>query len=271
MKLPGKIFNRTLIALASLLLAPLTHAAQATPITIDGQYDEWDLSKDFFAPMHATGDRDKELLSNAYLRYDRKTKIVSVLVLQADRKTTTQNDAWIKVYHIGRAPRVDNNSGNNGAAPDFSWVMDGDTRIGWEGSFYLDPGLFGDAVEIHVKRNGRIASTGKGRTAEGETLNPTDFSPENKKSLYPPHDLLLVNSRSLPNPKINIKKHTGKVQLNNVLLTDRQRVPHAQEDDCFIEALQLIDTINCSASRVTEIDLLAHSNITENVYAGLCW
>src|SRR5690242_15275463 len=53
------------------------HAAAASPPTptygtavVDGSFNEWDTSVDFYAPMYQAGNATKPILANGYLRYD---------------------------------------------------------------------------------------------------------------------------------------------------------------------------------------------------------
>jgi len=66
----------TFFVLLALMVASFSVAAAANPptptpgsVTVDGDYSEWDLSEDFFAPMYEAADPDKTHLANLYLRY----------------------------------------------------------------------------------------------------------------------------------------------------------------------------------------------------------
>jgi hypothetical protein len=169
---------------AVLFAAPF--AAQA--VTVDGQYNDWDLENDFSMPMYRAGDPDPsfsgyEVLSNAYLRYDSNAETVYVLVLDAEERadiTLSPSDAWVKIYDLGNSTLVSGNSGNDGEPSDFAWVTDDQGGvIGWEGSFLLSGSYEG--LEIHVNHGSDTSSTGK-RNAKGvdqtKTIDTSELTPD---------------------------------------------------------------------------------------------
>ncbi len=149
----------------------------ATPVfgtaVVDGDYSEWNLTTDFAAEMREAGKADKDLLSKLYLRYDCNTQTMYALVLREGsyEAKNSANDAWVKFYDYisGNHKAVDGNSGNNGIPPDFKWVKDGSTFIGYEASFLLPPGTYTKEVEFHIQiKTDRTSSTGKG--GQGDTM-----------------------------------------------------------------------------------------------------
>ena len=154
----NKKFNQSFFIVVGFLLAAASLAAQEKfqIIIVDGQYDDWDLTNDFFSPMYKAGNRSKEHLSNAYLRYDKNNNTVFVLVLRKDGAPIIEDEPWVKVYSLGRSTLVNSKSGNDGVAPDFSWIMNKNKRIGWEGSFQISQGHYSDTLELHVNHGARL-------------------------------------------------------------------------------------------------------------------
>jgi choice-of-anchor A domain-containing protein len=125
--------------------------------TVDGSYDEWDLSEDFYAEMHEAGNPCKDHLSNLYLRYDVLAKTMYALVLREGGNSVdaSADDAWIKIYDLGKFPQVDGNSAS------FEWVYDNGTLLGYEASFSLENKDY-IAFEAHLSVNGGdTSSSGK--------------------------------------------------------------------------------------------------------------
>ncbi|MCI5145634.1 MAG: hypothetical protein D3923_08900, partial [Candidatus Electrothrix sp. AR3] len=208
MRTTSKVFRTStsfISAVAFLFTAPL--AAQA--ITVDGQYNDWNLTNDFFSPMYRAGNPAKDLLSNAYLRYDSNADTVFVLVLEDEDAlvslSASPDNAWAKVYSLGHQTLVSGTSGNDGMAPDFSWVEENGIVIGWEGSFKLAPGNYGDGFEIHVNHGEETSSTGKKTTAGGEELNTAELFPNES---LPPIEELPPAPDFIPDPKIDIETST---------------------------------------------------------------
>ena len=183
MKTTSRKIRTSFISAAALLFAvPL--AAQA--VTVNGQYNDWNLETDFSMPMYRAGDPNPdfsgyEILSNAYLRYDAAAGAVYVLVLDTEKRadiSVSPSDAWVKIYDLGKSTLVDGSSVNDGDAPDFAWVTDdkGDV-IGWEGSFLLPAGVY-EGVEIHVNHGADTSSTGKSNAKgvdQTKTINTDDL------------------------------------------------------------------------------------------------
>jgi hypothetical protein len=70
----------TMMSVAVPVLATAPYPAPGTA-TVDGNPNEWDLTRDFFAKMYEAGKPDKDWLSSVYLRYDCVSKTLYVLVL----------------------------------------------------------------------------------------------------------------------------------------------------------------------------------------------
>jgi hypothetical protein len=135
---------------------------------VDGDPSEWDLDTEPFVEMREAGWADKDLLSKLYLRYDCDTTTMYALVHMEPsyEASMTADNAWIKFYDTisGNNKAVDGNSGNDGNPPDFAWVYDGATLVGYEASFNLAPGTYTEEVEVHINtHDGKTSSTGKGK------------------------------------------------------------------------------------------------------------
>ncbi|WP_339138086.1 MAG: hypothetical protein WGN25_07705 [Candidatus Electrothrix sp. GW3-4] len=298
MKTTSRKIRRSFVAAAAVLFAA-PFAAQA--VDVNGSYnDDWNLSEDFFAPMYRAGNPDKDLLSNAYLRYDSNTSTVFVLVLEDAGALVPLSDnpdnAWVKVYSLGSQSLVSGNSGNDSMAPDFEWVMKDGRAIGWEGSFKLDPGSYGDGLEIHVNHGGETSSTGKKVTADGEELNTGALSPDTPEG--PPVVTGSTDPAFIPDPKLDIEistqgfdadeptgayievgdhvytlysvTNTGNVTLENIEVTGVEGLT----PDCdgngsnIIAELPIGESWNCSVLGAAVIDLQANPGQAESVYPG---
>lgn len=293
--------STSLVALAAFFVTSYPFAAQAGPITVDGSYNDWNLSEDFFAPMYRAGNAAKDQLSNAYLRYDSNAETLFVLVLEAEGAAVpvadSPDNAWLKIYSLGQQTLVSGNSGNDGMAPDFSWVKDEEgTVIGWEGSLRLDPGVYGSGLEIHVNHGGETSSTGKKTTEGGEELNTDELSPNDPED--PTGDTGPTDPEFIPDPKVDIEvstqgfdaddptgpyievrdpvyalytvTNTGNVPLANVEVTGAEGLT----PDCdgngsnVIAELSVGASWNCSALGTAVIDQQANLGQAESVYPG---
>jgi hypothetical protein len=81
-----------------------------------------------------------ESTPNVYLRYDSITNTVFVLVLQNGFMQDGRSKPIVNIYTLGQNMPID--LSKNGKISDFSWVVDGGKRVGWEGSFQLAPGTY---------------------------------------------------------------------------------------------------------------------------------
>ncbi|MBN2092789.1 PKD domain-containing protein [candidate division KSB1 bacterium] len=156
------------VLVALLLFAGIAFAANPPQPTygtanVDGNYGEWNLTNDHFANMYEAGDPEKDHFSSLYLRYDCNTNVVYALVLRENGwlPDLTPENAWIKIYELSNSPLVSGNSGDDGIPPDFAWVYDENTLIGYEASFSLAEGTYNE-FEAHINVDGgRTSSTGK--------------------------------------------------------------------------------------------------------------
>jgi hypothetical protein len=301
MKITSKKIRTSFISAAALLFAA-PFAAQASSVTVDGFYNDWNLSENFFAPMYRAGNSSKDQLSNAYLRYDSNTETLFVLVLEVEGAAVpvaaSPDNAWVKIYSLGQKTLVSGNSGNDGMAPDFSWVRDKKgTVMGWEGSLRVDPGVYGQGLEIHVNHGGETSSTGKKTTEGGEELNTGDLSPNDRED--PPVDTSPTVLEFIPDPKLDIEvstqgldaddptghyievgdpvytlyavKNTGNVPLTNIQVSGAEGLT----PDCdgngsnVIANLSVGASWNCSVLGTAVIDLQAKLGQAESVYPGL--
>ena len=143
MKARHSLLCERMTGLAVFLLIVIPLAAQAgvqTAVVVDGQYDEWDLEKDCSTPMGSDRQCTGEALPSVYLRYDSITNTVFVLVLQKDRMQDGRSKPVVNIYSLGQDIPVNINGA--GKVSNFSWVRDGGSRVGWEGSFQLAPGTY---------------------------------------------------------------------------------------------------------------------------------
>ncbi|MCI5224047.1 MAG: hypothetical protein D3924_15595 [Candidatus Electrothrix sp. AR4] len=157
------VCNRTLFCCTVFLLTVIPLAAHAVLQTtiVDGKYDEWDLNRDCFPPLHhKSNGRSGKILPNVYFRYDRSTNTIFVLVLNKDDALKSQNKPATSIYSPDQNALLGNGTGNESIISDFSWIMDGKSRIGWEGSFQINSKNYdlGDDFHLHhnlVKRDSR--------------------------------------------------------------------------------------------------------------------
>lgn len=115
---------------------------------VDGDYTDWDLDTDFFANMYRAGNPDKAVESKLYLKYDETTETLYSLVLSEPGVPVLElpDDAFMKIDGIKQS---DGTFGNDGVPPDFAWIYDGETLIGWESSTPLQDGNY--ALNVHTQ------------------------------------------------------------------------------------------------------------------------
>jgi hypothetical protein len=123
--------------------------------TVDGEFGDWRLHKDFFASMYRAGKDDKPLESSLYLRYSCPTNTLYILVLSQPNVPVvpSEEDAWVALDGISNK-LVTGDAVPDGKAPDFAWVklepgLGGYDTIGYEASIPLMPGRH----ELHVHVN----------------------------------------------------------------------------------------------------------------------
>jgi hypothetical protein len=130
-------------------------SGQCPPTSVDGDAGDWDLNDDFFAKLHEAGKANKDHFADAHVRYTGGELHVLVLATPGNSVSESAQDAWVKIYDLGNATQVD------GDSADFRWVYAGGELRGYEASFALPAGSYGE-VEIHLSVNGDdTASTGK--------------------------------------------------------------------------------------------------------------
>lgn len=121
-------------------------AAQAdirSAVVVDGQYDDWDLDKDRSKPMQKKQGCTEETSPKVYLHYDNITNTLFVLVLRKEGLQGRLNTPVVNIYSLGQnGQNILDNRNRAGKAPNFSWVMDNSTCVGWEGSYPMKPGSY---------------------------------------------------------------------------------------------------------------------------------
>ena len=156
----SKTQSLTVLAVIVLLLAlPMAVSAAIPPhptyasANVDGNPGEWILATDFFANMYRAADPDKQIETKVYLRYacpvGGTSGILYALVLAQPGVTLDgTGDQFIKLGNADK--RVDQNSGDDGTAPDFAWITSDSDKIGWEASALFDPGVYTN-LNIHAQ------------------------------------------------------------------------------------------------------------------------
>jgi hypothetical protein len=167
-----------LLLSTSLMTAP-GHALQPTygsGISVDGDFSDWNLVDDYFAPLYLGGNPDNSPLATLYLRYDCTTKQLQALVLDqegdAHLPLAQGLESWIKVYDQGWAADllIDGTGDGNTLPRSFQWVLDGQQQvIGYEASAQLIDGVY-TAFEAALSYGGQFASTG-GSVFDAEALD----------------------------------------------------------------------------------------------------
>jgi len=143
MRTKDSLVNGSVAGLAIFLFVVLPLTSQAglqTAIVVDGQYDEWNLDKDCSAPLHNDQGCAGEALPKVYLHYDNTANTVFVLVLQPDSIKEEKMAPVVNIYSLG--PSIPAHLNSAGKISSFSWVMEGGTRVGWEGAFQVTPGTY---------------------------------------------------------------------------------------------------------------------------------
>jgi hypothetical protein len=143
MRAKDSLVNSSVAGLAMLffIVLPLsTQAGLQKAIVVDGQYDEWDLEKDCSTPLHNGQRNAGEVLPKVYLHYDNITNMVFVLVLQKGGMQEEGRAPVVNIYSLGQS--IPGHLNGAGKISDFSWVMEGATRVGWEGSFQVSTGTY---------------------------------------------------------------------------------------------------------------------------------
>lgn len=159
MRARDSLVSASVAGFAMLLLIVIPLAGQAgvqKTVVVDGQYDDWDLNKDCLTPMQRDQGCAGEALPKVYLHYDNITNTVFVLVLQKSGIKEGSNAPVVNIYSLGHNLPVNLNSTDN--ISDFSWIMEGATRIGWEGAFPMTPGAsYQCDAPIHTRERSQSA------------------------------------------------------------------------------------------------------------------
>jgi uncharacterized repeat protein (TIGR01451 family) len=146
---------------------------------VDGTYSEWNLTNDFYSDMYRAFRTDKPVESKLYLHYDCQNKVMYALVLVTGNVIGLKqvSDAWIAIDGISNKV-VSGSTGDNGTAPDFSWVSigyDGNTNhvMGYEASFPLTEASHRIIAHIEVFDDGEAQTSGTVKDNDGLVLNPS--------------------------------------------------------------------------------------------------
>jgi len=125
------------LAVFFLVALPLTVQAETQTVVVDGQYDDWDLDKEFSLPMrsHLQSSCPEGLSPNVYLRYDENSNTVFVLVLQQEAVRDGMSKPVVNIYSLGQ--KYPAAADKKEKISDFSWVMKEGSPIGWEAAFQL--------------------------------------------------------------------------------------------------------------------------------------
>jgi hypothetical protein len=145
---------------------PTATATPGAPIDVDGNPGEWDLGSDFLANLYRGGDQDNTLLAKLYVRIACTTNTVYILVLNEPEIIAQDNEEHDQV-RIDDAKKVDGETGDNNATPDFHYIpvpglvaapaaLSSNSRIGWEASFFLSPGAY--TLDVHAEAPGQDAA-----------------------------------------------------------------------------------------------------------------
>ncbi len=109
---------------------------------VNGNYNEWDLTNDFFAHMYRAGNPNKDNLTDLYLRYNCDSKTLYALVLVHEGSefpiiVENGDEDWIK---INGTKFVSSDDGPPDATqPNFAWVdVSGGYAQGFEASFIIE-------------------------------------------------------------------------------------------------------------------------------------
>ncbi len=171
MRAKNSLVNGSVAGLAIFLLIVLPLAAQAgvqTTVVVDGQYDEWDLDKNCSTPMHSDQGCAGEALPKVYLHYDNIANMVFVLVLQTGGMQMGKDDPVMNIYSLGDS--IPTHLNGAGKIANFSWVMDGSIRVGWEGSFRMIPEDYQCDTPAHTR-----AALKKKTASEVEVIDTEDL------------------------------------------------------------------------------------------------
>ncbi len=159
-------------------LAYAQEPAYGDGIIVDGDTSDWNLTDDFFANMYVAGNSNKQHLSTLYLRYDCSDNTLYALVLK-ETGTVEQSasDAWIAINAVNDK-RVNGSSGDDGTPPDFQWVFDNTTLLGYEASFTLAEGTYDIEAHLNINWDNESQTSSTGKLAQDNAIELTLDCPE---------------------------------------------------------------------------------------------
>ena len=175
MRAKDSLVNGSVAGLAMFLFIVIPLTAQAgmqTAVVVDGQYDEWDLDKNCSTPMHSDQGCAGEALPKVYLHYDNITNMVFVLVLQKGGMQVGKDTPVVNIYSLGS--NISTYLNGAGKIANFSWVMEGATRVGWEGAFRMNPGTYQCDTPEHTRAHIEPALNKK-TASEVEVIDTEDL------------------------------------------------------------------------------------------------
>jgi hypothetical protein len=163
------------LAIFLFVVFPLTTQAGGQPtFVVDGQYDEWDLEKDCSTSLHNGQGYAEETLPKVYLHYDNIANTVFVLVLQKEGIKSGMDAPVVNIYSLGHHALPAHLNGA-GKMPNFSWVMEGTTRVGWEGAFQVNPGASYQCDARNSTRQRHLSSLKKKKASEVEVIDTEEL------------------------------------------------------------------------------------------------
>lgn len=143
-------------------------------ITVDGNYNDWNLTEDFFADMHRAGKLDKPIESKLYLRYNCASETLFILVLNVEGVPALDipGTAFFK-------NGVNVVVGENADPSTFQWIEENGDLIGWEGSWQTAPGEYWVKAHIQVYDDGdsQTSATSLGNNLIGISIDCSGFIP----------------------------------------------------------------------------------------------
>lgn len=153
----GAVAGWAALAMGLVAVLPALAGAATAPeptygaATVDGSTADWDAG-DAWGTM-ASNDPPNRTVASVSLRYDCTTGTLFALVTASPGEifqTIDADEAYIRLGASGKL--VHGLSGNDGTAPDFSWVdQTGDTAAGFEASAAVAPGSYPASLRIHAK------------------------------------------------------------------------------------------------------------------------
>lgn len=182
------IQNRiNIILIATLMgLFSVTAFSQSTggAKTVDGDQSDWNLTESYFADMYRAFKPDKVVQSKLYLHYDCSQELLYILVLAEDGYPGLkyEDDAWLDITDFA-GKEVTGASGNDGTAPDFSWIGENfddnpDHVMGWEAVISLAPGSYKLIAHLEVFGDGENQTSGTDKDTDKDGIDLTISCPD---------------------------------------------------------------------------------------------